>query len=149
MPSPLDAHIGGAYANGEYVDPDRSYLVSFVWVDHGSGGIEGEVHVNFRAYPGHTAIPVCEDTSTVKGKTVHTKIPCFSDPQGTHRVSGIVAKLYTANQGVDQWHLLYAWRRRGTLYTLSQHVTPPYSYAQVLRNLDRMTRGLVLIDPSA
>src|SRR6476469_6963145 len=29
MPSPLDARIGGIYANGRYVDPDRSYLVSF------------------------------------------------------------------------------------------------------------------------
>jgi hypothetical protein len=149
MPKPLDARIGGPYTNVTGVDKhDRSYLVSFVWVEHDLGGVTGEVHVNFRGYPGRTAIPTCEDTVVVKGKTLHPKLPCFSDPKGTRRLAGLDPTLYTVNQGIDQWHLLYAWRRHGTLYTVSQHVTPPYSYSQVLRSLDRMTRGLVEVAPT-
>jgi hypothetical protein len=149
MPSPLDGHIGGRYADARVVDKDHSYLVSFVWVETDAGGVTGEVHVNFRGYPGRLAIPVCEDTLTVNGKTVHPKLPCFADPKGTRRFGGIRPTLYTANQGIDQWHLLYAWRHSGSLYTLSEHVTPPYSYKQVQHNLDRMIRGLVVVDPAA
>jgi hypothetical protein len=149
MPRPLDGQIGGPYADARSVDKDRSYLVSFVWVEHDAGGVTGEVHVNFRGYPGRTAIPTCEDTLTVNGRTVHPKLPCFADPKGTRPIAGIRPTLYTANQGIDQWHLLYAWRNDGSLYTLSQHVTPPYSYKQVQHNLERMTRGLVLVDPSS
>jgi hypothetical protein len=149
MPSPLDGHIGGQYANGKIVDKDHSYLVSFIWLDHDVGGVTGEVHVNFRGYPGRTAIPMCEDTLTVNGKTVHPKLRCFADPKGTRLLAGIRATLYTANQGIDQWHLLYAWRRNGSLYTLSEHVAPPYSYTQVQHNLERMTRGLVVVEPSS
>jgi hypothetical protein len=149
MPSPLNGHIGGRYADGRFADKDRSYLISFVWVDHDVGGVTGEVHVNFRGYPGRTAIPTCEDTLTVKAKTFHPKLPCFADPRGTRRLGGITATLYTVNQGIDQWHLLYAWRRNGSLYTLSEHVAPPYSYKQVVQNLDRMARGLVVVDPSS
>ena len=32
---------------------------------------------------------------------------------------------YTVNQGVDQWHVLYLWRERGSIYTVSQHVAKP------------------------
>jgi hypothetical protein len=149
MPRPLDAKIGGPYTDVTGVDKhDRSYLVSFVWVEHDLGGVSGEVHVNFRGYPGRAAIPTCEDTVTANGKTLHPKLPCFSDPKGTRRLAGLRPTLYTVNQGIDQWHLLYAWRHRGTLYTVSQHVTPPYSYNQVIRNLDRMTRGLVEVAPT-
>jgi hypothetical protein len=56
--------------------------------------------------------------------------------------------VYTANQGADLWHVLYAWRRNGSLYTLSEHVAPPYTYAQVISHLDRMTRRLVLVQPT-
>jgi hypothetical protein len=149
MPSPLDARIGGRYANGRSVSKDRSYLVSFVSVDHDVGGVSGEVHVNFRAYPGHTAIPVCEDTITENGATRRVKIPCFSDRRWTKSIGGRRVTAYTANQGVDQWHVLYAWRANGSLYTLSEHVTPPYTYKQVVANLDRMTRGLTVVRPAA
>ena len=83
--------------------------------------------MNLRAYPGSTRIPTCEDTLTVSGKTVRKKIPCFSDRQGQKRFGGVNATVYTANQGADQWHVLYAWRRNGTLYTLSEHVAAPYT----------------------
>ena len=83
--------------------------------------------MNLRAYPGKTRIPTCEDTLTVGGKTVRKKIPCFSDRQGKKRFGGVTVTVYTANQGADQWHVLYAWRRNGTLYTLSEHVAPPYT----------------------
>ena len=132
MPKPLDARIGGAYTNVTGVDKhDRSYLVSFVWVEHDLGGVAGEVHVNFRGYPGRTTIPTCEDT-VVEGQDLAPEDSLLLDPKGTRRVAGLNPTLYTVNQGIDQWHLLYAWRRHGTLYTVSQHVTPPYSYNQVL-----------------
>jgi hypothetical protein len=139
MPSPLDARIGGTYANGRSLSADHSYLVSFVWVEPGSG----EVHVNFRGYPGRTRIPICSDLDTDK------PVPCFSDPAGRVRANGITARVYKANQGADQWHVLYAWRRAGSLYSLSEHVAPPYSYRQVVRNLNRLLAGLVLIRPKA
>jgi hypothetical protein len=139
MPDPLDARIGGGYGNGESVGSDRSYLVSFVWMEPGSG----EVHVNFRGYPGKTKIPTCSDLTTDK------PVPCFSDPGGVVVKGDIAARVYTANQGADQWHILYAWRRAGSLYTLSEHVAPPYSYAQVVRNLKRILAGLVLVTPSS
>jgi hypothetical protein len=137
MPYPLDARIGGAYANGESVSRDRSYLVSFLWREPGSG----EVHVNLRGYVGKTRIPTCSDLDTNK------PVRCFSDRKGTVRAGGIAARVYTANQGADQWHVLYAWRRGGSLYAISEHVAPPNSYARVIRNLNRMLRGLVLIQP--
>jgi len=149
MPSPLDAQIGGQYANGRSVGGDRSYLVSFVSVDHDIGGVTGEVHVNFRGYPGRTAVPVCQDTITENGATRHTRIPCFADPRWTKTIGGKRVTAYTANQGADQWHVLYAWHANGTLYALSEHVTPPYTYSQVVKNLDRMMKGLVVVQPAA
>jgi hypothetical protein len=149
MPSPLDAQIGGQYANGRSVGGDRSYLVSFVSVDHDAGGVSGEVHVNFRGYPGHSAIPVCEDTITENGATRRTKIPCFADPRWTKTIGGRRVTAYTANQGADQWHVLYAWRANGTLYALSEHVTPPYTYKQVVQHLNRMMKTLVVVRPAA
>jgi hypothetical protein len=146
LPQPLVGTFGGPYFNGKSVDPDRSYLVSFVWFDT-SGGVVQEVHVNLRGYPANARVPTCEDTLTVKGKTVHKKIPCFSDAAWTKRYGRTKVTLYTANQGADQWHLLYAWRRNGSLYSLSEHVAAPYTYEQVLQNLDRMMRRLVLVEP--
>ena len=59
-------------------------------------------------------------------------VPCFADPQGTLRVGDILATVYTVNQGEDEWHVLYAWRHGGSLYTVSEHVHPPYTYKQML-----------------
>ena len=139
MPNPLDARIGGGYANGDSVSRDRSYLISFLWREPESG----EVHVNLRGYPRRTQIPTCSDLDTGKA------VPCFSDAKGTVRTGGITARVYTANQGADQWHVLYAWHRDGSLYAISEHVAPPYSYARVLRNLNRMLAGLVLVAPTS
>jgi hypothetical protein len=139
MPDPLDARMGGRYGNGQSVSPDRSYLVSFFWGEPGSG----EVHVNFRSYPGRTKIPTCPDLDTNK------PVPCFSDPKGKRLAGDIAARVYTANQGADQWHVLYAWKREGSLYTISEHVAPPYGYAGVVRNLNRMLNGLVLVRPES
>jgi hypothetical protein len=148
LPSPLEGRFGGRYFNGRSVDPDRSYLVSFAWFESGQG-LVNEVHVNLRGYPGTVRIPACEDTLTVGKKTVRTTIPCFSDRGASKRVGGVDVDVYTANQGADTWHVLYAWRENGSLYTLSQHVAPPYTYAQVVSHLDRMMRRLVLVRPSA
>jgi hypothetical protein len=147
LPQPLTGKIG-PIGSAKYVSRDRSYLIAFFYLDTTPTGGE-EVHVNLRAYPGRTAVPTCEDTVVVKGKILHPKMPCFADPRGQKRFGAKKVTVYTANQGSDQWHVLYAWRYRGSLYTLSEHIAPPFSYRQVRANLDRMMRGLVLLQPAA
>jgi hypothetical protein len=138
MPSPLDADIGGQWnSDGPIVDRDRSYLVGFLWHEAGSG----DVHVNFRGYPGRTAVPRCLD-----GKRA---IPCFSDPRGMRRIGGKRVTVYTVSRDADQWHVTYLWRRQGTLYTVSEHVAPPLTFRKVVANLDRLVGGLELIEPAA
>jgi hypothetical protein len=148
LPDPLEGRFGGPFFNGRSVDPDRSYLVSFVWFETGNG-VANEVHVNLRGYPGRTRVPTCEDTLTVDGETVHKRTPCFSDPQGQRRIGPTTVTVYTANQGADTWHVLYAWRRNSSLYTLSEHVAEPYTYREVISHLNRMMRTLVLVQPQA
>ena len=145
MPDPFDGVIGGRWNTIDSVSPDGSYLIGFIWLEAGSG----ELHVNLRGYPGRTRIPTCTDVNTVNGVTRRTKIPCFSDPTGHRRVAGIDAVVYTANQDADRWHVLYAWRRGGSLYTLSQHVAVPLTYRKVVANLNRMLHSLVLVRPSS
>ncbi len=148
LPYPLDGDMDGSYDNGRWVDEkDSSYLVSFLWVDS-DGGVSREVHVNLRGYPGRTTIPTCEETLTVGGKTSRKPVPCFSDKRETRRVGGLTATVYTVNQGIDAWHVLYAWRKNGTLYTISEHVVAPYTYKDVVRNLDRMARRLAPLEPT-
>ena len=139
MPDPLNGVIGGKWNNIHSVSPDRSYLIGFIWFEHGSG----ELHVNLRGYPGKTKIPKCP-AAVGKGT-----LPCFADPHGQVRSNGIDATVYTVNQGADQWHVLLAWHRNGSLYTLSQHVAAPLSYEQVVADLKRMQRDLVLVAPKA
>lgn len=144
VPAPLDGKIGGERNSVREVDRDRSYLVSFVYQQEGE-----EVHVNFRAYPGRTTVPRCRSVEIVGGKKIERTVPCFSDPRGTKTIGGVEATVYTVNQDADQWHVLYAWTRDGTLYTLSEHVAPPYTFRRVVQNLDRMMRSLALLEPSA
>jgi hypothetical protein len=146
LPEPLSGKIG-PFGSAKYVSRG-SYLVAFFWLDNTATQTQ-EVHVNLRGYPGRTAIPVCEDTVTAKGKILHPKMPCFDDARGQKRFGSKKVTVYTANQGSDQWHILYAWRYRGSLYSLSEHLAPPYTYKQVRANLDRMMRGLVLLQPAA
>jgi hypothetical protein len=136
---PLTGEIGGQWNNIRSVDPrDRSYLVGFTWYEVGSG----EVHVNFRGYPETAKIPRCP------GDSAGQSVPCFADASGRKRIAGRNVTVYTANQGADKWHIVYAWTRDGALYVLSEHVATPYGYGQVAGYLDRMMRGLVLIKPS-
>jgi hypothetical protein len=144
VPSPLTAQIGGRWSTGASVDNDRSFLAGFIWFERGSG----EVHVNLRGYPGRTAIPTCVNHEQVRNRLVRTKVPCFSDRGGTKQLRRFKVTLYTVNRDADQWHLLYAWRHDGSLYTLSEHVAPPFGYQRVLQNLDRMMRNLVLVPPT-
>jgi hypothetical protein len=143
MPSPLDGEIGGQWDNGVSVEKNRSWLVSFLWHEPPSQ----DVHVNFRGFPGRTKIPRCEDVEVVAGKAHKTYSPCFSDAHGTRRFGPIKATLYTVNRGVDQWHILYAWRDHGSLYAASEHVAKPLTFQQVRSNLDRVMHGLVRISP--
>lgn len=145
MPSPLDGRIGGQWENGVSVKRDRSYLVSFLWHEPPAQ----DVHVNFRAYPGKTRIPTCEDVRVVAGKKRRRAIPCFSDAQPVRRIGRFTVTPYTVNQGVDQWHVLYLWRENRSLYTVSEHVAKPLTYRRVVANLDRLMRGLVRVEPTS
>jgi hypothetical protein len=142
MPNPLDARIGGQYTDIYSIGKDRSYLVSFL--EHGDLG-SGDVHVNFRGYPGRKAIPRCP--GPVRASDT---IPCFSEPVARLRANGIDATVYQVNQGADQWHILLAWRYNGSLYTVSEHVIAPYRFTtQVRRNLSVLLKHLVLVHPSS
>src|SRR5579862_6429164 len=109
MPNPLDAKIGGQYIDINSVSKDRSYLISFL--EHGDQG-SGDVHVNFRGYPGRTAIPKCATVILTGRKALHGVTPCFADPAGTRTAHGITATVFRLNQDADQWHILLAWRHR-------------------------------------
>jgi hypothetical protein len=87
--------------------------------------------------------------TTVAGTTHRKNIPCFQDPHGRVRENGIVATMYTVNHGADSWHVLLAWKRGGSLYSVSEHVAAPLTYAQVIRNLKHMLRRLVVVRPTA
>jgi hypothetical protein len=140
MPNPLDAKIGGDYSDIYSVNKDRSYLVSFL--EHGDMG-SGDVHVNFRGYPGQSKIPACP------GQVRDTRVPCFGDPVGHMTANGIRATVYQVNQGADQWHVLLLWHHRGSMYTVSQHVIVPYDSAtRVKKNLQRLLKSLVLVQPA-
>jgi hypothetical protein len=151
MPQPLTGEIGpevsfgGAGGSSESYSKKGGYMATFIYAE----GPQQEVHVNFRGYPGMTRIPICETTDINGGKVVTNHLPCFADPGGTYTNGDINATLYTVNQGEDRWHLLYAWRTNGSLYTVSEHVIPPYSYNHVLANLHRMIANLVPLQPSA
>jgi hypothetical protein len=141
MPNPLDAKIGGQYADIYSIGKDRSYLVSFL--EHGDLG-SGDVHVNFRGYPGRTSIPRCPGPVRKSGA-----VPCFSDAVAHLRSNGIDATVYQVNQGADQWHILLAWHYKQSLYTVSEHVIAPYRYStQVRRNLTVLLKNLVLVRPN-
>ena len=145
LPDPLDGVIGSQWNNIDEVSRDRSYLLSWVWQETGLGAAGGEKHVNLRGYPGRTRVPRCVDADSKQRKL----IPCFSDNAGKVRAGGLAATVYDVNQDADQWHVLYAWHYAGGLYTVSEHVAPPFGYRKVRQNLDRMLRGLVPIKPTA
>lgn len=144
MPDPLDGVIGSRWNNIDEVSRDRSYLMSWVWQETGPGAAGGELHVNLRGYPGSTRLPRCVNADSKRREL----IPCFSDAAGRVRAAGITATVYNVNQDADQWHVLYAWRREGSLYTVSEHVAPPLNYRKVRRYLDRILRGLVVVEPT-
>jgi len=144
IPDPLDGVIGSRWNNINEVSRDRSYLESWVWQETGPGAGGGEKHVNLRGYPGRTRVPKCVNADSKKREL----IPCFSDAAGTVRAGTLKATVYNVNQDADQWHVLYAWRYRGSLYTASEHVAPPFGYRKVRQNLDRMLRSLVVVRPA-
>ena len=134
LPAPLTGELDGEWHSTDSIRRDRSYLMGFIWFERGSG----EVHVNLRGYPGQTEIPRCN------------RQPCFSDPQGTKEITGVEVERYSVNRGADTWHLLYAWEHDGSLYTVSQHIVPQLglTYGTVAKNLDRIMRGLALVEPT-
>ena len=143
MPDPLTGKIGGPWNIIHSVSKDRSYLIGFAWQELGQ-----EIHINLRGYPGVTKVPTCRETQFVKGKTHVTHIPCFADPRGTTTIAGMRVTQYTVNQDADMWHVLYAWKYRGSLYTISQHISPPLTLPRIVQNLNKMMGSLVLVRPS-
>lgn len=144
LPSPLTGEIGGPLS-GSSVSSDRSYLVSFLYQREGQ-----EIHVNLRGYPGRTAIPRCRTVEIVGGKRREGKTPCFSDPRGQRKVGSLDVTVYTVGRDADQWHVTYIWRRAGTLYTIGEHVAPPFTSAtRVMQNLDRIVRTFAVVEPSS
>jgi hypothetical protein len=150
LPDPLTGQITGLVSYGGAggyilsVSKDRSYLASFAWQEPQTG----ELHVNLRGYPGHPKVPGCVSEDYNKGKLTRTPVPCFADRRGTVREGPITASVYTVNQDADRWHVLYAWRYRRGLYTVSEHVAIPLTYTQVVANLHRILRNLVLVTPA-
>jgi len=138
MPNPLDGRIGSQWNGLRTVDKRGGFLVSFIYQETGSG----EVHVNFHRWPG-TRMPHC------RAQTSNRQIPCYSDPAGRVKTHGIEATLYTVSRDADQWHLSYLWRANGATYVVSEHVAPPFSFAQVKRNVTRVLRSLVLVPSPA
>jgi hypothetical protein len=144
LPDPFTGKLHDGRWNTIYsIATDRSYLMGFIWLEAGSG----ELHVNIRGYPGRRKVPTCIDTEITGGKTTKKKVPCFDDRQGTKRIGGRTVTIYTRNQDADLWHVLYAWHYHGSLYTISQHVTAPLTYAKVVQSLNRIMRGLDVIQP--
>lgn len=143
LPDPLTGQIGGRWNNINSVSKDRSYLIGFVWQEIGQ-----EIHINLRGYPGVTKVPTCRNIQLVEGKKHVTAVPCFDDARGQKTIGGFRVTEYTVNQDADQWHVLYAWRYKGSLYTLSQHVAPPLTFPMVVRDLNRELSSLVLVNPS-
>jgi hypothetical protein len=141
LPNPLSPSFTGSSYAGTFVEPDKDYLVTYIESDV-VGSTNTEVHVNLRGYPGRTTIPKCQDT--VAAGTV----PCFDDVYAQKRLAGHAVTVYTANQGADKWHVAYVWRHGGSLYVASEHVIAPYTFTQVLHNLDRIVRTLVLVRPT-
>ena len=109
MPNPLDAQMRGQYHDIYSIGKDRSYLVSFL--EHGDDG-SGDVHVNFRGYPGRTTIPTCATTIPNGKKTIRASPPPFSTAGQSARTD-ITATVYRVNQDADQWHILLAWKQQG------------------------------------
>ena len=142
LPDPLTGQIGGRWNNIHSVSQDRSYLISFVWQEKAE-----EIHINLRGYPGVTRIPVCRSIDLVGGTKRVRSIPCFADSRGEKTIAGFRVTMYAVNQDADQWHLLYAWRHKDSLYTLSEHIAPPYTFPRIVQNLNRMMRSLVLVGP--
>ena len=142
LPDPLTGLIGGTWNNINSVSPDRSYLISFIWQEMGQA-----IHINFRGYPGRTTIPSCPETTFVGGKARKYTTPCFNGLRAHKSLGKLDVTVYTVNQDADSWHVLYAWRHHGSLYTISEHLIPPLTFPQVIRNLNRMTAALVLVQP--
>ena len=143
LPDPLTGQIGGRWNNINSVSADRSYLIGFVWQERAE-----EIHINLRGYPGVTKVPTCRNVELVGGKSHVTRVPCFADPQGIKTIAGYRVQRYTVNQDADQWHLLYAWTYKGSLYTLSEHIAPPYTLPRIVQNMNKMLGALRLVQPA-
>src|SRR5947208_14606352 len=125
MPNRVVATIGADYIDSNSVHTDRSDLISFL--EHGDLG-SGDVHVNSRGYVGRTTIPTCTTVVLTGKKAIRGHTPCFADPAGARTAGGITATVYRVNQDADQWHILLAWRHKGSLRSEERRVGKECSY---------------------
>ena len=90
-----------------------------------------------RRLPAPRRRPRCDDVETTNGTSVWTKVPCSATvgdaPRRPHRGDALHGETRPR-----PWHLLFAWKSHGSLYTVSQHVAAPLTYSQVAGDLERM-----------
>ena len=103
--------------------------------------------INLRGYPGRTSIPKCTTVNTVEGVTHRGLTPCFAGLHGGYSANGLSATMYTVNRDADQWHAAFLWLRRGSLYSLGEHVAPPLDFSKVVTLLKQQLRSLVVVRP--
>ena len=138
LPDPFTPDLHSQWTATDEVSSNGTYLIDFNWYEVQSG----TVHVVLHGYPRRTAIPRCVGDD-------RRPAPCFDQPTLHKRLGGRAVTVYTRNRAIDTWHVVYAWRHDGSLYAVSEHVAKPLTYRQVLQNLDRIVKNLVLVEPKA
>ena len=141
-PSRSTRKIGGARFNGESVDPDRVLPRQLRLAGARSQRPRGARQP--ARLSGPDAVPICEDTLTVKGKTVREACPASAIRAGRRRIGSESPRPSTrpTREPISGTSSTPG-TATGRCYTISEHVAPPYTYQQVVENLDRMMRGLV------
>ncbi len=142
IPDPLTGQIGGRWNNIDSVSrgpqlPDRLRL---------AGEERGDPHQSARlsGRDEDPELPQHRARRRQEARHVRSVLRRLPRREDTRRLPG---DTYTVNQDADQWHLLYAWRHGGTLYTLSEHIAPPYTLPRIVQNMNRMMGSLVLVQP--
>ena len=136
LPDPLTGQIGGRWNNIDSVSKDRSYLIGFVWQENGPG----DPHQPARLSRPDEGPDLPRRRARRRQEARHVRAVLRRPARRRRRSAASGSTEYTVNQDADQWHVLYAWRHEGSLYTLSQHVAPPLTFPRSSANLNRSSR---------